>query len=91
MSAGHAWTALSLTGSRNDPDLTPAWFAMNSIHSVTHRVQAAPGQEGREPVQHDLLATDRALGPASLAQHRQDAADGDPGICLSHENHLCIR
>jgi hypothetical protein len=60
-------------------------------HPVTRRVQAAPGQEGREPVQHDPLATDRALGPASLAQHRQDAADGDPGICLSHENHLCIR
>jgi len=60
-------------------------------HPVTRRVQAAPGQEGREPVQHDPLATDRAFGPASRSQHRQDAADGDPGICLSHENHLCIR
>jgi hypothetical protein len=60
-------------------------------HPVTRSVQAAPGQEGREPVQHDLIATDRALGPPSTAQHRQDAADGDPDICLSHENHLCIR
>ena len=28
-----AWTALSLTGSRNDPNLTPVWFAMKSIHT----------------------------------------------------------
>jgi hypothetical protein len=60
-------------------------------HPVTRHVQAPPGQEGREPVQHDLIATDRALNPPSTAQHRQNAADEDPGICLPHKNHLCIR
>ena len=36
-------------------------------HPLARRVHAATRQEGREPVQHDLLATDRVLGPA---QHR---------------------
>ena len=60
-------------------------------HPLAGRVQAATGQEGREPVQHRLLATDRVLGPPSLAQHRHDPADAVPDTYLSHGNHLCIR
>ena len=68
-----AWTSLSLTGSRNDPNLTPVWFAMNSTHTWSLTVSiAAPSQEHSEPVQHDLIAPDRALGPPGVAQHRHD-------------------
>ncbi len=30
-----AWTSLSLTDSRNDPNLTPVWFAMKSMHTCS--------------------------------------------------------
>jgi len=60
-------------------------------HPIAGRVQAAPGQESHEPLQHDLMATDRALSPPSIAQHRQHTAASSPDICVSHDNHLCIR
>jgi len=60
-------------------------------HPLARRVHTTLGQEHREPLQHRLLTPDCALGPASLAQHRHDTDDGIPDICLSHENHLCIR
>ena len=67
-------------------------FALaGSLAAVAVMLQAASGQEGREPVQHDLLAPDCVLCPPSLAQCRKDTAHGDPGICLSHDNHLCVQ
>ena len=60
-------------------------------HPLARRLRAAPGQESGEPLQHDLMAPDRALGPPSLTQHPQYATNALPDICLSHENHLCIR
>ena len=60
-------------------------------HPIVRRFEAAPGQEGGEPVQHGLVAPNRVLGPPGVAQHPQDALDGVVDICLSHDNHLCIR
>jgi hypothetical protein len=36
-------------------------------HLLARPVQAASGQEGHEPVQHNLVALDCALGPPCLA------------------------
>ena len=58
-------------------------------HLVARRAQASSSQEGRETVQHRLVAPDGALRPPGRVQHRHDAAHSGPDICLSHENHPC--
>jgi hypothetical protein len=37
-----AWTSLSVTGSHNDANLTPVWFAMKSTHTCSLAVLARP-------------------------------------------------
>ena len=55
-------------------------------HQLARSVHAPTRQESREPVQHDLILTDRVLIPPRIAHHRHHAVRGVP-----HTNNIAHR